>query len=88
MVLSTAANTAANYIPGITTLQNTVYGQSEDESKADGKPEEQTSDKEALPKRTDHDVQIEEFIKTQYQSGNASDNSKDMPTIGEDKGKP
>lgn len=67
---------AMSYIPGVST--STPSGPEHD-PKLESKDEDIHS--EVVPKRPDHDLQVEEFLKEQYRSKNGPD----MPKVGEDK---
>jgi len=51
---------ALSYVPGVKELQKQVYGQ--------GEPEKEKLGGKGPPNRPDHDVQVEEFLRTQYHS--------------------
>lgn len=56
-----------------------IWSGTEHDQKTEGKKEDLNSG--TLPKRPDHDVQVEEFLKEQYRSKGGAD----MPNLGEDK---
>jgi hypothetical protein len=65
----------STYIPGISMLQQSVFGQGPEEQPR----KERCSNDNAPPIRPDHDVQVEEFLRTQYKSKSGPR----MPNVGE-----
>lgn len=60
------------YVPGVAALQDSAIGQGA-ASKSDG----MADDDGAPPKRPDHDLQVEQFLKGQYKSQSAQDVAHD-----------
>jgi hypothetical protein len=65
-----------SYIPSLSSLHKS---QPEPNSEDERKDEDINS--QTMPKRPEHDLQVEEFLKEQYKSKSG----KDMPIVGEGK---
>ncbi len=72
---------AISYIPGGSALEKSIYGASDADMAA---TKGEVKDDGSPPTRPQNDVQVEEFLKSQYKSKSGSR----MPELGEDVDKP